>query len=689
MIITFLTSLFIVGFFNAQLARAQTLPAKYTMNLKFDASNKILTGKEDVIIKNSSGKDIKSLVFHLYADSYNKKETMPAFGYMGKVALTEEQKGDITITDVAINSKEPKFTQDDEVLKINLDDLLKNEDEIRVSIDFKLKLPKGSDRLGYIDDVYSFTNWYPVLSMYDSNEDKWDENAFNPIGESNYSDVSDYNVKISIPKNFVVASTGNELSEDSDNNTKTLNLNASNVRDFVFIMSPNFKVLSKELDGIKIKSYYLSKDEKCDSKASAEKVLETAASAVKFFSEKFGKYPYDDLEMVETYLSGGAMEYPELVQMPKYYDLSGNVSTSDEDTGYMYENSFIYEAAVHEVGHQWWYVTVGNNEFKESFLDESITSFSTAYYFEKTNGQYSPNGVAGSLRRRISYNDDSGNNSSTPSINSSVDKFKDMMDYDDVIYNKGALLFEDLRQQVGEDKFLNIIQSYFQKYKFENGSISGFLDIVEKIGGKSVRDSISSSLNSPNYNPENLKLSDEENQKLNDEQLKEQIKNMEAQNGIVIGSIYLRIINGEKIIVAVPCSLSKEQQNELLMPIKDQFSGEAKNLVIKQDRDLTEDDLKNNNLILLGNPWNNKALNSISQDLPIMISKMGVYSNNFSIKGDNISGNFVVKNPKNQSKIILVCFSTKEGAPAEYIDFYRPIQFTISIDGKQNYSGSF
>lgn len=56
------------------------------------------------------------------------------------------------------------------------------------------------------------------------------------------------------------------------------------------------------------------------------------------------------------------------------------------------------ETDIHEVGHQWWYVTVGNDEFKESFLDESLATFSTAYYFKKTKGEYSKEGILRSLR---------------------------------------------------------------------------------------------------------------------------------------------------------------------------------------------------------------------------------------------------------------------------------------------------
>lgn len=138
-------------------------------------------------------------------------------------------------------------------------------------------------------------------------------------------------------------------------------------------MSPHFGVMSKEIDGIKVNSYYIKdKDSKGQSKC-AEQILNIAVDAVKFFSHEFGKYPYEELDIMETYLAGGAMEYPQIIQMGKYEDFMLE----------MEDIPFLLEAAVHEVGHQWWYVTVGNNEFKEPFLDESFTSFSTAYYFEK------------------------------------------------------------------------------------------------------------------------------------------------------------------------------------------------------------------------------------------------------------------------------------------------------------------
>ena len=691
--ITFFLTLVILCFLQTGLVKAASMPAKYNMTLDFNADTKTITGKEDVIIKNNSGTDLKDLVFHLYADSYNNKETMPAFSFNGKDSLTQEQKGDISVDKVILDGKEVKFTQDNQVLKISIDKELKNGEEITATIQFKLKLPMGTSRLGYTDTVYSLTNWYPILSMYNSNESKWDETPFNTIGESNYSDTSDYNVDITVPKNFVVVATGKETEESSEKDRKVVNLNASNVRDFVIIMSPDYKVVSKEIDGIKVNSYYLSKDN-LSSIDTAQKVLDSSVDAVKFFSEKFGKYPYEELDMVETYLSGGAMEYPQLVQMPKYSNhepLPASVNDSHKNIDYEEENPFILEAAVHEVGHQWWYVSVGNNEFKESFLDESLTAFSTAYYFEKSQGEFSQNGIVNSLRLRFAKMDDymMSDELQTPCVGSSVDKFKSMSIYSMTIYGKGALIFEDLRKKVGENTFLDIMQTYFNEYKFKNATIEGLLNIIEKKAGKSVRDYINTAIYSEKYTTDNLKLTDAEVTKVMDEQLKDRIKKMESINGLVLGSLYLKVLNGENAIIVKPSNLSEVEKSSLNNIINSYFSKEPKNVVIKEDKDLTDDDIKNNNLLLLGNPGDNKILNSIAQSLPIQISKDAIASDNFTFKNENISGSFITKNPKSEGKLILVSFWTKDMPFNSTLDLYSGSQFTISVDYKQFFEGNF
>lgn len=515
---TFFIFLSVFCFFKNTPVKADSLTVSYNMNVELNADNRTLAGKEAVLVQNTSGSDLSELVFHLYPNLYNKRETMPFPSNLKNTPLTEDEKGYISIESASIDGKDVQFTQDNQILKIVLQKNLKKNDNVTVCLKFNLKIPQGKSRLSYSNDVYSLANWYPVLSIYDCKENKWDESEFYPIGESNYSDVAEYNVNIKVPKDFVVVSTGKEKETSQILSSKTVNLNAKNTRDFVIMISPNFKCISKELnDGIKINSYYLSSDDKALVDI-AESVLDTSANALKFFNEKFGKYPYDEFDIVESYYEGGAMEYPQLIQMPKYVtsiEIPSLKKSIDAKPS-------IIQGAVHELCHQWWYVTVGNNEFKEPLLDEAFATFFTAYYFEKAEGKYSANAVALSIRYNFFKMAEANPKLlQLPCIGSGVDKFgTDKSSYVQDIYVRGPLILEDLREKVGEDNFLKIMQTYFRKYKFQNASIEGFLDIIGQQEGTKVKDYIRSDIYSDNYNPETLKLSDKEIQNIKDQALK-------------------------------------------------------------------------------------------------------------------------------------------------------------------------
>ncbi|WP_027623122.1 M1 family metallopeptidase [Clostridium lundense] len=679
--VLFITFLIIFSFKNV-IVKAEGLSAQYNMDLIFNQKDKSLDGLEKVIIKNDLDKELDKIVFHLYPDSYNDYSTQPLLGRSGKQygKITKEEIGDIKIKKVLVNDKEVKYTEDKQVLKIDLNETLKKNKSIQVCIEFKLKIPMGTARLGYNEEVYSLTNWYPILSIYDVKENKWDETPFHPIGESNYSDVANYNVKIKVPNNFVVVSTGEEKESEVKKDEKTFILTAENVRDFVIIMSPHFKVMSKEMDGINVNSYYIAdKDSKGEEKC-AKEILDIAAEAVKFFSHEFGKYPYKELDIVETYLAGGAMEYPQIIQMCKYDDYILDM----EDT------PFLLEAAVHEVGHQWWYVTVGNNEFKEPFLDESFTAFSTAYYFDKKEDEYSSKGIKASLRDIYVYIDERSN-IEPKKISSSVDNFKEMYQYNTTIYKKGALILEDLRNRVGEEKFKEIMQEYFKRFKFKNSTIQGFLGVIENKSGKSVRDSIEKSLNGDKYVPKNLELTSEDSKKINNKRKKSYLSQKENQQGMTMTSVNLRGLNNEKIIIVKPSNLDYKEKAELdnfYNFVKETLYGIEDNLIItKEDKDIKEEDIKNNNLILLGNSCNNKLLNNNLKDLPIRLNKNEVSGKNLMIRGEDISGAFICKNPKNDNKLILSLFWTQSIPKIMEIDSETPDTIIIKMKDNKYFRG--
>jgi hypothetical protein len=665
---------------------AQEERTQYEIRGRFNEDIKVFTFNENVRFKNHYGEDLREIVFHLYPDSYNKIETMPAFS-MGPISgekevLKEEQKGDIVIMSANANGAATNFTQDNQILKLKLDNPLKSDEEITIEMDFTLKIPLGNSRLGYYEEVYSLTNWYPILSIYDVNNDKWDENTYHPIGESNFSEVADYNVSLEIPPNMVIGSTGVEVMEQVDDRFRTVVVKAENVRDFVFIMSSRFKLMSKSILGIKVNNFYLDMGDKL-TEVGAKEVLDITCDAVELFSNKFGKYPYEELDVVETFLGGGAMEYPQLIQMPVYSGISkGNYSNG--------RMSFIHEAAVHETGHQWWYVTVGNNEYMEPVLDESLTVFSTAYFFENKYGKYAPNGVYMTIRNRLFPGV-----TDSKAINLSVDKFNDLSEYFRTVYNRGGLIFEDLRERAGEEKFIKIMQGYFDTYKFKNASVNGLLEIIEAEAGEDTAKAIGDGMNSQSYYPKNIELNEEERQEIYKFQARQRIEEAEKEHGVILGSMALRAIKGEKVFLVKPLDLPVEQElmveasiNTIKENMKQQYGVD---IVIKTDREITEDEKKEGNIILMGGLKTNSLIRDMNGKLPVLLTNSGILFDGMFIMNKNISGCFSAKNPYNSDKVLTIYYwKGNSNLPDVFYGMYETTeQFIFKIGSSKEIRGVF
>lgn len=462
----------------------------YYLNLALSNEEKKLKGYEVVRFKNNYKTNLKDIAFHLYADSYNTAETKPSIGRASD-KLTKAEIGDIKIDSIKVNGKSMKYTENNQILKFDLEQELKPGDTGEVAIEFTLKIPQSTDRLGYMNNQYSLTNWYPILSIYDENTASWDETPFHPVGESNYSESSDYKVTIAVPSGMIVTGTGVNTSKKAENSMDILSFEALNNRDFVLFMSKDYKNLSTTVDGIKVNSYYLREKE------TASRMLNLASEALKFYNKVYGKYPYPEYDVVETYLQGGAMEYPTATQMGPYMKLS-----SDYRTG---KFTFFDEAVVHETAHQWWYSTVGNNEFKEPVLDETFTSYATALFFEKQFGEYSPLAVKASFLTMPAKN--------YGPISRETDKYN-WNDFSLVIYKIAPVILEDLRQKVGEEKFNNIFKSYYEKFKYKNASLEGFLEIVKDKCGSEMSTYIKNAFTSPNYSNASMSLSRDELDKI-------------------------------------------------------------------------------------------------------------------------------------------------------------------------------
>ncbi len=412
--------------------------------------------KGDLTLKyiNKSGYIIDALYFNLYPNAFKNEDNILNVAVSDRINEAYPNgfdQGYINITSVMIDNKNAEFSleENEQVLKVKTDKIKINEKE-EIKITFEEKLPDSPMRYGYGENTFNFGNWYPVLCPFENGEPVVTKYTSN--GDPFYSECSDYYVTIKISPEFRVATSGKILSKNTQNPLETKwYIEGKNIRDFAFVVSKEFNLKSAKAGNTLVYSYYLDNDD------AGKMALEYALSAIKCFNKLFGEYPYETFSVVACDFYIGGMEYPNVVYIDK--NLYSNV---------YYEA--LEEVVVHETAHQWWYGVIGNNELKEAWLDEGLTQFSVALYIDEIYGKERYKMF---LQENEAYcktvfeivKDVKG------TVNKQIDRpsneFEHWLLYDALTYNVCALMFDNLRNNIGDEKFFRGLKGYYEANKFK------------------------------------------------------------------------------------------------------------------------------------------------------------------------------------------------------------------------------
>jgi len=118
----------------------------------------------------------------------------------------------------------------------------------------------------------------------------------------------------------------------------------------------------------------------------------------------------------------------------------------------------------HEVAHQWWYAVIGDDEVDDPWLDEAFAVYSSILYFERQQG---PRAAEVQLLENctLPYRLAAWAGGDRPIATSLLD-FSDELTYSAIVYGKGSLFLHRLRELLGEQRFLELLQSYYARFKF-------------------------------------------------------------------------------------------------------------------------------------------------------------------------------------------------------------------------------
>jgi len=439
---------------------------EYNLTVDIDCENKTLDVKQKIeYINSTEDVALNSVYFHIYPKAFGE-------GVLNKpVSNINENKaypngvsyGEINITKVEVNEKEvsPEYLNaDKDILAIKLEEELLPKKNTEFYFEYTLKLPNIHHRYGYGENTINLGNFYLIACVYDEGEGFF-ANSYHYNGDPFYSDIANYNAMVSYDENYTLAYTGYKTDEKIENGKKTTNIKAEAVRDFALILSNKYKVLTETINNTKVNYFYYN-----DNKP--EQSLQASVDSVKTFNELFSEYPYKELNVCESNFVYGGMEYPNLVF------ISDNLDNYED---------YIY-TIVHEIGHQWWYSLVGNNEYKYGFLDEGLTEYSTYLFFDK-NPQYNMDksemikNTTNSYLLFIDVYEEVFGTVDTSMLRS-LNEYNTEPEYIYMAYVKGVLMFDHLKELVGEKKFIKSLQIYYNNNKGKNATPSDLINAFNK-----------------------------------------------------------------------------------------------------------------------------------------------------------------------------------------------------------------
>jgi len=359
-------------------------------------------------------------------------------------------KMDVSNISVDEQSITPKYELNDSLMIVPLSAPLEPGQSVVVKMDFAVTVPQEVEKnygmLAYFDNVLALAHAYPMIAVYD--DEGWNAEIPSQDGDITYGDAAFFIVKVTAPKGLTLVTSGSEISHSEDGQTQALNVASGPARDFYLAASAIYEETSQTFGEVTIRSYAPAKF-----KDGAKMALDIASKSIELFSSLYAPYPYTELDIISTPTLAGGIEYPGLIVVTSgIYEIQGNSPES---------RSSMEGVVAHEVGHQWFYNLVGDDQLDDPWLDEALAQFATLEYFADEYGRNGEDGFRAHLESRwgrLEY--------ARIPISLPVAAYEGGA-YGPIVYGRGPLFFVALREEMGDAVFDEFLRDYTERLSWK------------------------------------------------------------------------------------------------------------------------------------------------------------------------------------------------------------------------------
>ena len=441
----------------------------YDMEIDMDVNSFQYKGKQTLVYTNNSPDVLNKVYYHLYFNAFQPGSEMDVRSR--NIADPDKRVGDrisklkpneigfIKVNKLKQNGKKLTHKTVGTVLEVDLNKAIQPGETVTFVMDFNAQVPTQIRRSGRNNKegvALSMTQWYPKLAEYDF--EGWHADPY--IGREFHGVWGNFDVKLTINKNYVIGGTGYLKSEEVKGNKKTLHFNAPKVHDFTWAADPDFIHDTIQVPNGPVLNFYYKKDLEQKYLDNWKNLQPKTVELMNYFSEKIGKYPFKQYSVIQG--GDGGMEYAMCTLI----------------TGQRKFGSLVGVTA-HELAHNWFQFLLATNEAKHEWMDEGFTSYISHAAMKTvmdTNNDFTSQGAYNGYYYLVKSGKEEPQSTH-------ADRFEHNMAYSIAAYNKGEVFLEQLGYVIGEENLAKTIKKYYTDFSFKHPRPIDVIRSAEKISG--------------------------------------------------------------------------------------------------------------------------------------------------------------------------------------------------------------
>jgi len=442
----------------------------YAMEIDMNVNNYQYQGKQKIVYTNNSPDVLTRVYYHLYFNAFQPGSEMdvrslnipdPDGRVQDRISkLSPEEIGYIKVSSLKQNGAALNYQTVGTVLEVDLAKPIQPGEKVTFNMVFNAQVPKQIRRSGRDNKegvALSMTQWYPKLAEYDF--EGWHADPY--IGREFHGVWGDFDLKLTIDKNYVVGGTGYLQGEpEVKGNKKTLHFKAPNVHDFTWAADPDYIHDTMQVPNGPMLHFYYKNDLPAENLQFWKDLQPKTVQLMQYFSENIGKYPYKQYSVIQG--GDGGMEYGMCTLI----------------TGKRSFGSLVGVTA-HELAHNWFQFVLATNEAKHEWMDEGFTSYISDHAMNEIMGSNRENPASGAYR---SYYGLAKSGKEQPQ-STHADRYNYNAAYGASAYSKGEVFMAQLGYVIGEDNLKKTIKKYYTDFAFKHPRPIDIIRSAEKVSG--------------------------------------------------------------------------------------------------------------------------------------------------------------------------------------------------------------